>query len=292
MISAISGQNIIRRELIKQSSRFRDEHVWTAKQEFFLKTALTEEFNQKITQQVAGSTKLAELLDNTGWLTPEKMVASGDDWLAVVWLPDGPLATKEQFRAGQNFEALDDFAKIAARLDELAADNLDQPGSKPIKLSRHRLEPKIYSQRVLEKFEPYLSRPDFDEEVIKVGLDYFEQRIAHFIATYQHGDLTPWHVFKDGRQFVLVDCEHVNDDWPRFYDIANFYSKLRVEFDLSTQAEELMDNFGRLRQQDARASEAFWAIVVLRTLRRAIEHQESPEIVRRAFKLSDKITTG
>lgn len=289
MISAILGQKIVRRQLIKQSSRFRTERVTTAEKDFLLKIAVKPEFNSKIRQQGVGAEKLAGLLRDISWLSAERVIANGENWLVVEWLPDGPLATKEQFQAGQNLGAIDKFVRIAAQLDDAAVANLDITVKKPIRLSRHRLEPKVYSQNVAEKFEPFLGRPDFNEPLVKAGLEYFEQRIASFTACYQHGDLTPWHILKKGKQFVVVDCEHVSDDWPRFYDIANFYSKLNVEFDLNNKSEKMMDGFAKIRQEDARASDAFWTAVMLRSLRRAIEHQAQPEIVQRAFKVTDTI---
>jgi hypothetical protein len=280
------------RQEVKTSSRFKTEHVVTEKGDLFLKTTLKPEFDEKIKHQVDGIRAYTRLSQNVDWLKVEKLVANGKGWLATEWLGGKALATQEQFLAGQNLGALDDYAKVAAKLDEIAEANLPETSNNQIILGRHSLEPKTYSQGLHEKFEPFASRPDFDQGLIKAGIDYFEQIIGDFQASWQHGDLTPWHIFKDGQNLVLIDCEHVRNTWPRYYDLANFYSQLHVRFGMGEQAGKMIENFNEARSQEATKSKSFWGMAVVRTLRRSLEHEDNLEMVERAFQLVAKIVSA
>lgn len=277
------------RTIIKRSSRFQTEHVITNHDELFVKKSLQPEFNEKIANEVSGASSLNNLLQDVGWLRAEKILESGENWLVTEWLKGGPLATHEQFFAKQNPEALYTFAKIAAQLDEKAVANLSQTSEKHVRLSSSRILPGSYIQKVQEKFKPFVNQPGFDEKLFKVALNYFDSRIESLQACWQHGDLTPWHIFKSSQALIIIDCEHVKDDWPRFYDIANFYSQLVVRFSLEDWADKMLADFSDLRSEDVNKSQAFWAVVVLRSARRISEHYDSPEMVKRAFKLLDKI---
>ncbi len=287
--SLLTSQKVLSRTMVKQSKRFGSEHIVTDQAEYFLKRALRPQLAEKIKQQVQGTKNLQLVLDkaNVSWLKTEKILETGEGWLVSEWLGEGPLATPEEYATAKNLRTLGDFTKIAAQIDKLATDNLPATKNLPIKFGKRTQAQ--FRVRTLEKFEPLIEKYQWDRQTIEASLDYVDRHAGLLKAGWQHGDLTPWHIYKENRTFVLVDCEHVHNQWPRLYDIANFYSKLVIRFELPNAANQMLVDFQSSRQLNAAELKAFWVLVGLRSTVRLIEHQDQPAIVERAFDLIDSI---
>jgi len=57
-------------------------------------------------------------------------------------------------------------------------------------------------------------------------IQYAEKNIGKIKITFSHGDFSPWHIYKRKNNFILIDTEHSGKN-PKYYDIANFYIRLR-----------------------------------------------------------------
>jgi hypothetical protein len=144
-------------------------------------------------------------------------------------------------------------------------------------------------QKQKEKLEPIIKKLKLDGGLINDAISYWEGCATEFKACIQHADLTPWHLYSNGQVVTIIDCEHVSDDWPRFYDIANFYSALQTRFELKSQAEDMIDGFSIRRQVDLINEKSFWGIVVLRNLFRIVEHQTDSRVVSRCTDFTKQI---
>ena len=283
-----SQQEVLNRETVKSGRRFLSEHVVKADgRHLFVKTAMGPESYGKIKQQVRGARYLSHLLKDSPWLRVENILKSDGKSLVAEWVPGGRIAEPKQFSAGENLGVIGEYVRVAAELDDLAIKNFKSSSYMKTRLGRHRATD--YKAHVEEKFTKLWSKHNWDRQDIERALTYFDERVGTLHSTWQHGDLTPYHILRDGKHLVLVDCEHVSNAWPRFYDIANFYSHLQVRYGLDDSADEMLDMFKELRSEDPRDSEAFWAVAAIRTVNRIAEHQDKPEMVQRAFGLLEKI---
>ncbi len=71
--------------------------------------------------------------------------------------------------------------------------------------------------------------------------------------TMQHGDLTPWQIFKDGDEWVIYDGERSGIDLFRYNDLAygygRLYTKLRSPKTASVLLREFILRHSRSRQE-------------------------------------------
>lgn len=81
----------------------------------------------------------------------------------------------------------------------------------------------------------------------------FDQLQPTLTPAWQDGDIKPDHIFKDPKNlggFVLIDPEHIDQKWPRFYSLANNYVKYWVR-----RPQELSVELVRLFLEQSGASE-------------------------------------
>ncbi len=275
-----------RRLKIRDNDRFYTAKVSQSQTDFFYKLSKTEEIAKQIKKQVNGVKLIDQILgtNEDSWLRAERIVYSGDEWLLAEWLDGGPLATPEQFLAGENLNAVDELVKIHVEFDKHAESNstgieLRVGGTTLLKDAR---------QKQTEKLEPLINQYGWDGELINLAINFWIDKSKAFTPALQHGDLTPWHVFRNKTGLVLIDCEHSSDDWPRYYDIANFYSALNTRFNLPDLANKMVNDFSNLRGFDLANQDGFIAVVLLRNIFRLHEHHEDVDIVNRIFEFTKK----
>ncbi len=70
------------------------------------------------------------------------------------------------------------------------------------------------------------STDQIDEETINSSRQLFREYEFHVTQRLQHGDLWPWEIFDNNGRWTIIDGERAGIDLPRFYDVAQSYTRL------------------------------------------------------------------
>lgn len=68
-------------------------------------------------------------------------------------------------------------------------------------------------------------------KVLSQAKDLFDELQAQLKPALQDADIKPDHIFGDPKKpdtYILVDSEHLSNQWPRFYDLANNFAKFWI----------------------------------------------------------------
>ena len=142
------------------------------------------------------------------------VLAADENWLVSEWI-DGQ--TLEEQIDSQPKIAAEVVAKVAAVFDAQADAKIEL---RPIFTSSG------LAKRVNERIESAVKVEA--DALFQASLKLFKSYQPSLKACLQDADVQPEHLFRDPTQaarYVLIDSEHLNQHWPRFYDLANNYSK-------------------------------------------------------------------
>jgi Ser/Thr protein kinase RdoA (MazF antagonist) len=141
-----------------------------------------------------------------------------------------------------------------------------------------------FAQKMTKKTEFMLER-GIDEDFVNRVINTIAAALPQLNPSLQHGDFTPWHVLETpAGKSVLIDCEHVSASWPRYYDLANFYSQLSVRFDRDDLAEHLLKDVSEQTGKPIVDSLDFRMMVLMRHFVRAVEYKDDEILFRRAVQ--------
>lgn len=273
-------KGILQTEVIGESERMRYSKVSTIDAVYFLKQAKIAQLYPQIAAQAQGAKLFAKIINAESPFRVEQPVAFGKDWLLMEWLEGKPLLDPEDI---QHQPRLTDFVQLLAYIDQQDIILKNKP--KELCFGAHTPSSQ-YAKRTFEKCQAIVQK-GVGSQLITQVIHRIEAVIPDLTPALQHGDFTPWHMLKKGKALTLVDCEHVRNNWPRYYDIANFYSALQVRFDRPDLAELLINDFQSMTGKDLMDSIDFRAMVVMRQLGRAIEYQDDPVALKRALRYAD-----
>lgn len=139
------------------------------------------------------------------------------DWLVTEWIDGDSLGEKVDARPEAAAETLASFLLV---LDQ------EPVGNQEVRKTFASASLAAYMK---EKLPKNLS-PE-QNKILVDAKNTFDQLQTTLTASWQDGDIKPDHIFIDPKikgGFVLVDPEHLDQRWPRFYSLANNFSKYWV----------------------------------------------------------------
>ena len=140
-----------------------------------------------------------------------------DDWLVTEWIEGNSLAKKVDVEPKMVAEVLANFLLV-----------LDQEQLVSSKV-RKTFASSSLAAYMNEKLPKDLSAEQ--NKVLADAKNLFDQLQPVLTPSWQDGDIKPDHIFADPKNpggFVLVDPEHLDPRWPRFYSLANNFAKYWV----------------------------------------------------------------
>lgn len=206
----IEGLKIVRQ--LKKTERFESFEAEYKGQRAFAKKALSDNTAVHLVFQDRNS----RTVDNIGndLLRSPKVLARSDDWIVTEWV------------GGESVESLiqgspEEAARITAKVINIfdSQPNADTP-------LREIFTFKGLSERIEQRIDGDIRRPAV--KLFEDSLELFRDLAPKLQACLQDADVQPEHLFIDpdkNDSYILIDSEHLNTHWPRYYDLANNYSK-------------------------------------------------------------------
>lgn len=276
----LSALHVTDRRLIRLSDRYRCEHLSTACGCLFYKAATEGRYAPQIARQVEGTSLLKAILAKNEVLDVEDVVAHGAGWLATRWLDCRPIAENtDQFILSPDRVTTERYGYVLAEMDKVTADMLPQTTTTP------RLDYRFRLEEMREWVDARLDRSSLQpsvKDLVMSAVDHIDARSHYLEPTIQHGDLTPDHILACGKRYVLIDTEYTSTNWPRYFDIAHFYSASYTRSGRKQAAEAVVAHFNLLRTTELYEIASFWLIVVGRSVITALDHSDKPQRLTRA----------
>jgi hypothetical protein len=213
----IDGLKIIR--IIQSTDRFDAYEAELNGEKVFAKHAKTE----KTKQLLAGLTRNSEAINQIGKessiikFRAPKIYQSDEESIVTEWI-DGSsmnefLQSDPQFVA----EVLSKFFVVLDR-QSVADQGFRQIFTKEGLAGRmdERIPKNLPAQYI---------------QVLKQSKDLFDKLQGTLVPALQDADIKPEHVFlepKNKNAYVLVDSEHLSNQWPRFFDLSNNFAKFWI----------------------------------------------------------------
>ncbi len=212
----IDGLKIIK--TIHATDRFEAYEARLDGQKVFAKKAK----NKKTRELLAGVPKNSEIVNKLGkksdfiFRAPQ-VCGQENDWLVTEWINGKSL--------GEDVVSDPDF--VAGVLTEffIAFDN-EQVKSKGFRqvFTNDGLKTRM-EERITGKFTTE------QKKVLAEAKKLFDGLQPALTPALQDADLKPDHIFRDNKKtgsYVLIDSEHLSDQWPRFFDLGNNFSKFWI----------------------------------------------------------------
>lgn len=280
------GQTIDRIETIAKTSDRMDHwkiHVQGGAK-YFLKQAKTEDLQKQIKAQSEGARLLRRAFDDSAPLQVEKIVGTGPDWLLAEWIDGKPFMQPGDIDNPTSDEKLAQFAEWLAYIDNKSSTGLHPDDGMCFGSNTPSAR---FVERTVKK-TTFMSEkgvaPEFVTDVIRT----IDEATQHMTPSLQHGDFSPWHILETPLgEKVLIDCEHVHSNWPRYYDLANFYSQLSVRFDRDDLANQLAERVSGQVGRNVYESIDFRMVVLMRNFIRAVEYKDDEPLFRRAIQKTE-----
>lgn len=252
--------------------------------EYFLKQAKTEDLQKQIKAQFEGARLLEHTFDDNSPLQVEKVVGIGPDWLLTEWIDGKPYMQPEDINGFEADEKLAHFAEWLAYIDSKSNTGLRPSDG----LCFGSNTPSVQFVEKTAKKTEFMFEKDISSEFVTGVIRTIDEAAPHMTPSLQHGDFTPWHVLESppGKK-ILIDCEHVHSNWPRHYDLANFYSQLSVRFDRDDLADQLASRVSSQIGEDVYESLDFRTTVLMRNFMRAVEYKDDEPLFQRAIQKTE-----
>ncbi len=212
----MNGLKILR--TIQSTDRFDAYEAQYGGRRVFAKKAKTKK-TKELLARVPENSLLADKMGAQSafqFRAPQVLEQKGD-WLVTEWVEGETLGKKVDDHTEEVAEILANFLVV-----------LDQ---EPV--TNHEIR-KTFTSPSLGAYMKEKLPKNLSEEQSKVLADAkkrFDQLQTTLTASWQDGDIKPDHIFvdpKDTAYFVLIDPEHLDQRWPRFYSLANNFAKYWV----------------------------------------------------------------
>jgi len=212
----MDGLKIIR--TIQSTDRFDAYAAEYEGQKVFAKKAKAEKPRELLARVPANSKAADQMGQKTSFKfrTP-KVIKQDDDWLVTEWIEGQPLGGKVKTDTEGMAEILANFLLIFDR--------------EPVVNGEIR---KTFKSNSLSDYMVQKLPKDLDtsqKAVLDGAKKLFDELQPTLTPSWQDGDIRPDHIFVDPKNptgFVLVDPEHLDPRWPRFYSLANNFVKFWV----------------------------------------------------------------
>ena len=248
---------------LKSNQRFESYEAKYKGRRVFAKQARSERTAVHLDFQVRNG----EIVNKIGGqlLRAPQTILKTKDWLVAEWIDGQPLEAKV---ATQPKAVAETLARVIYLFDSQI--------SKDAQL-REIFTPAGLRQRVDERIKPEIRKtsPGLFED----SLDLFEKYSAELAPCLQDADVQPEHLLSDPQKpgaYVLVDSEHMADHWPRYFDLANNYTKYWKRDNKSFSVELLKSYLKISSASDAEIFEPFLASVIVRCLALHWEDDHDP----------------
>lgn len=212
---------------IQATDRFEAYEASYKGQKVFAKKALstkTCELLARVPQNSAAANQLGQKTDFR-FRTPQ-IIAHSDNWLVTEWIEGEAMSAQLQTAPSKVAGILVDFL--------LAFEREPLPSCDIRKTFTAQSLDDYMAEKLPKNLEPAQAR------LVAEAKARFDQLSSTLAAAWQDGDIKPDHIFSDPElpgAFVLIDPEHFDPRWPRFYSLANNYVKhwVRRQSDFSKE---------------------------------------------------------
>ena len=212
----MDGLKIIR--TIQSTDRFDAYEAEYGGQKVFAKKAKGEKPRELLTRVSENSEAADRMGQKTSFKfrTPEVFKYEGD-WLVTEWIRGEPLGGKVETATNEMADILASFLLVFD--EELVINGEVRKTFKSDSLTAY----------MKEKLPKNLSVEQND--VLAAAKKLFDELQLSLVPSWQDGDIRPDHIFADLKNksgYVLIDPEHLDPRWPRFYSLANNFVKYWV----------------------------------------------------------------
>lgn len=206
----IESLKIIRQ--LKKTERFESFEAEYKGQRVFAKRAISDNTAVHLIFQERNSQAVNNI--GTGILRSPKVLAKSEDWIVTEWV------------SGESVESfIRKDPEQAARITAQVINIFDSQPDADTPL-REIFTFKGLSDRIEQRIDGDIRRPAV--KLFEDSLELFKDLAPKLQACLQDADIQPEHLFLDpdkNDSYILIDSEHLNTHWPRYYDLANNYSK-------------------------------------------------------------------
>lgn len=209
----IDGLKIV--STIQSTDRFDAYEAQLNGQKVFAKKAKSE----KTSILLAGLQRNSGLINRFGDQTDfkfraPKIYALQKDWIVTEWIAGNSLDTTVHKQSQKVANIMTDFFMV-----------FDQ---EPVKKEgfRHIFTKEGLVERMNERLSSGLTTGE--NAILTEARQRFDQLQKTLVPRWQDADIKPDHIFPDPQRthgFVLIDSEHLSNQWPRFFDLANNFVK-------------------------------------------------------------------
>lgn len=211
-----SGLKIIK--TIQSTDRFDAYEAEYKGQKVFAKQAKTEK-TRELLARVPENSQIANKMGqktNFKFRTPA-VYKQANDWLVTEWIEGKSMGNDVETEPAVAAEVLANFLLV---FDQEPVTN---------KEVRKTFKSDSLSDYMAEKLPENLSSEQ--SKTIAKAKKMFDELQPNLIPAWQDGDIRPDHIFPDVHKagaYILIDPEHLDQRWPRFYSLANNYVKYWV----------------------------------------------------------------
>lgn len=145
------------------------------------------------------------------------VIKQENDWLVTEWVKGQSLATNA---ANDGKEVADVLVNFLLVFDHEPVINGEV---------RKTFKSQSLTDYMAEKLPKKLNAQQ--REIIAQAKARFDELQKTLTPSWQDGDIRPDHIFADTKLpggYVLIDPEHLDPHWPRFYSLANNFVKYRI----------------------------------------------------------------
>lgn len=209
---------------------------------FFLKIAVNSELSKKIDNEYRSTI----MLDRQLKLFPDLFVRAIVDHGSI------------DFNQQSLSYIITDYIDNKYLSNQTLKNNIKQTAKMAYELSKikpfripfiHRVNP---GKHLYESAQFFASQIDINSKKI---LRIIANKQDDIKIAYGHGDFSPWHLYKVDNKLFLIDAEQAGVK-PKYYDVANFYLRLRQNLKSKRLANKFLKEFYLMLPNIDRVS--FW----------------------------------
>jgi hypothetical protein len=211
--------------------------------------------------------KNSQTVDSIGakLLRAPKILEINEEWIVTEWVDGSSL---EAMVHAQPEHAAETLARIINIFDS-------QPDSTT------PLRPIFTHDGLAERIRERIAPPIQQDagQLFEESLARFREIQSKLKACLQDADVQPEHLFADPSseaEYILIDSEHLNTHWPRFYDLANNYSKYWKRDNRTFASQTLKSYLSITSRQPEEIFEPLCASLIVRALALHWENDYDP----------------
>lgn len=218
-----------------RNDRFTYAKVRKKDEWFFLKTARTPDLQQNLERECMW----ADFMGHVAVRHPEahvrapRMVGFEPDGSLLMEYIEAPRVAASNDLGGWKLQ-LDRYAHTLAVLDESAGEwHREWPDSS--RLAGIEDVTRVWHRWLGEHYDKVANLP--------AAYELVQKQMPNTTMRTQHGDLTPWQMFANGKEWIIYDGEKAGDHLPRYNDLAYGYGRLFTRLQDREAASELLKKF-------------------------------------------------